>query len=84
MTCHVCVDPAFAIWVCKSSGMLHGMPDFAGNMREMSRLSCQIRIRDDRDGLRVTTPESQHRACHPGRVNAASRLASHARQDLVR
>jgi 2Fe-2S ferredoxin len=25
-----------------------------------SRLSCQIKIRDDLDGLTVTTPESQH------------------------
>jgi ferredoxin, 2Fe-2S len=29
-------------------------------VKENSRLSCQIKIRDDLEGLRVTTPESQH------------------------
>ena len=59
-TCHVYVDPAFADKVGKPSAMEQSMLDFAENVRETSRLSCQIKIRDDLDGLRVTTPESQH------------------------
>jgi ferredoxin, 2Fe-2S len=59
-TCHVYVDPAFADKVGKSSAMEQSMLDFAENVRETSRLSCQIKIREDLDGLKVTTPESQH------------------------
>jgi 2Fe-2S ferredoxin len=59
-TCHVYVDPAFQDKVGKPSAMEQSMLDFAENVRETSRLSCQIKIRDDLDGLRVTTPESQH------------------------
>jgi 2Fe-2S ferredoxin len=36
------------------------MLDFADNVQENSRLSCQISVSDELDGLRVTTPESQH------------------------
>jgi 2Fe-2S ferredoxin len=35
------------------------MLDFAFDVRPTSRLSCQIRIRDDLDGLVVRTPERQ-------------------------
>ena len=59
-TCHVYVDEAFTDKVGKPSAMEQSMLDFAENVRENSRLSCQIKIRDDLDGLRVTTPESQH------------------------
>jgi 2Fe-2S ferredoxin len=59
-TCHVYVDPAFADRVGKPSAMEQSMLDFAENVRETSRLSCQIKIKDDLDGLKVTTPESQH------------------------
>jgi 2Fe-2S ferredoxin len=59
-TCHVYVDPAFADKVGKPSAMEQSMLDFAENVRETSRLSCQIKIKDDLDGLKVTTPESQH------------------------
>ncbi len=59
-TCHVYVDPAFADRVGKPSAMEQSMLDFAENVKETSRLSCQIKIREELDGLRVTTPESQH------------------------
>ncbi len=59
-TCHVYVDPAFGDKVGKPSAMEQSMLDFAENVRETSRLSCQIKIRDELDGLKVTTPESQH------------------------
>ena len=59
-TCHVYVDAAFLDKVGKPSAMEQSMLDFAENVRENSRLSCQIKIRDDLEGLKVTTPESQH------------------------
>jgi 2Fe-2S ferredoxin len=59
-TCHVYVDVAFTDKVGKPSAMEQSMLDFAENVKENSRLSCQIKIRDDLDGLKVTTPESQH------------------------
>jgi 2Fe-2S ferredoxin len=59
-TCHVYVDAAFTEKVGKPSAMEQSMLDFAENVKENSRLSCQIKIRDDLDGLKVTTPESQH------------------------
>jgi len=59
-TCHVYVDGAFTDKVGKPSAMEQSMLDFAENVKENSRLSCQIKVRDDLDGLKVTTPESQH------------------------
>ena len=59
-TCHDYVDPAFMDKVGKPSAMEQSMLDFAENVKETSRLSCQIKVRDDLDGLKVTTPESQH------------------------
>ena len=36
------------------------MLDFAENVEPNSRLSCQVRVTDDLDGLVVRMPESQH------------------------
>lgn len=59
-TCHVYVDAAFADKVGEKAAMEQSMLDFAENVQENSRLSCQIKVSDALDGLRVTTPESQH------------------------
>jgi ferredoxin, 2Fe-2S len=59
-TCHVYVDAAFTAKVGKPSAMEQSMLDFAENVHDNSRLSCQIKITAELDGLRVTTPESQH------------------------
>ncbi|MEO1028312.1 MAG: 2Fe-2S iron-sulfur cluster-binding protein [Pseudomonadota bacterium] len=59
-TCHVYVDPAFAEAAGTKEAMEQSMLDFAENVKETSRLSCQIKVSDALDGLRVTTPESQH------------------------
>ena len=59
-TCHVYVDQAFADKVGTPSAMEESMLDFAENVLPTSRLSCQIKVTDDLEGLRVTTPESQH------------------------
>lgn len=59
-TCHVYVDPA---WWEKTGGpnaMEASMLDFAQDVEERSRLSCQISVTDALDGLIVRTPESQH------------------------
>ena len=58
-TCHVYVDDA---WLPKTGGagaMEQDMLDFAFDVRPTSRLSCQITVREDLDGLVVRTPERQ-------------------------
>ena len=59
-TCHVYVDAAFMDKVGEQQEMEKSMLDFAENVRPNSRLSCQIKVSDALDGLRVSTPESQH------------------------
>jgi 2Fe-2S ferredoxin len=59
-TCHVYVDVAFMPKVGQPLDMEQSMLDFAENVQDNSRLSCQISVSEDLDGLRVTTPESQH------------------------
>ncbi|MEM9570387.1 MAG: 2Fe-2S iron-sulfur cluster-binding protein [Pseudomonadota bacterium] len=59
-TCHVYVDRSFLEIVGKPEEMEQSMLDFAENVQENSRLSCQISVSEELDGLRVTTPESQH------------------------
>ncbi|MEL6324707.1 MAG: 2Fe-2S iron-sulfur cluster-binding protein [Pseudomonadota bacterium] len=59
-TCHVYVDEAFLDKVGTPEAMEQSMLDFAENVKPNSRLSCQIQISNDLDGLKVTTPESQH------------------------
>ncbi|MBI1401044.1 2Fe-2S iron-sulfur cluster-binding protein [Hyphomonas sp.] len=59
-TCHVYVDEAFLAKTGEQQEMEKSMLDFAENVQANSRLSCQIKVTDELDGLRVTTPESQH------------------------
>ena len=59
-TCHVYVDEAFQAETGRASAMEESMLDFAENVQPNSRLSCQIRVSDDLDGLIVRLPESQH------------------------
>ncbi len=59
-TCHVYVDPAFAGKVGEKSDMEQTMLDFANEVTDQSRLSCQIKLSDDLDGLVVRLPTSQH------------------------
>lgn len=59
-TCHVYVDPAFLAKTGEQEAMEQSMLDFADGVQENSRLSCQISVSDDLEGLTVTTPESQH------------------------
>ena len=59
-TCHVYVDEAWRSKVGDPSAMEESMLDFAENVEPNSRLSCQIRVTDELEGLIVRLPESQH------------------------
>jgi 2Fe-2S ferredoxin len=59
-TCHVYVDQAWLDKTGDRSAMEESMLDFAEGVEANSRLSCQIKVSDELDGLRVTMPESQH------------------------
>lgn len=58
-TCHVYVDDAWKEVVGEPEAMEEDMLDFAYDVRPTSRLSCQIRVRDELDGLVVSVPERQ-------------------------
>ncbi len=58
-TCHVYVDEAWVAAVGKPSPMEEDMLDFAFDIRPSSRLSCQIKIKPELDGLIVKTPAKQ-------------------------
>jgi 2Fe-2S ferredoxin len=58
-TCHVHVDDAWTGKVGKPAPMEEDMLDFAFDVRPTSRLSCQIKVTDELDGLIVHTPEQQ-------------------------
>jgi len=58
-TCHVYVDPDWTAITGRPAEMEEDMLDFAYDVRENSRLSCQLRVSEEFDGLVVTTPERQ-------------------------
>jgi 2Fe-2S ferredoxin len=58
-TCHVYVDEAWQEKTGSPSPMEEDMLDFAFDVRPSSRLSCQIKVREDLDGLVVTVPPRQ-------------------------
>src|ERR1051326_7630918 len=58
-TCHVYIEGACGEKVGGPSPMEEDMLDFGYDVRPNSRLSCQIKVTDELDGLVVTTPERQ-------------------------
>jgi 2Fe-2S ferredoxin len=58
-TCHVYVDDAWRAKVGKPADMEEDMLDFAFDVREESRLSCQIKVSDALDGLVLRVPAKQ-------------------------
>jgi 2Fe-2S ferredoxin len=58
-TCHVYVDEAWTAEVGEPEPMEEDMLDFAYDVRPNSRLSCQIKVRDELEGLIVRVPERQ-------------------------
>ncbi|HEY5290243.1 MAG TPA: 2Fe-2S iron-sulfur cluster-binding protein [Caulobacteraceae bacterium] len=59
-TCHVYVQAPWLEKTGDKSAMEESMLDFAENVEANSRLSCQIKVSDELDGLVVKMPESQH------------------------
>ena len=58
-TCHVYIDDAWREKVGEPSPMEEDMLDFAYEVQPSSRLSCQIKVSEELDGLTVRTPERQ-------------------------
>ena len=59
-TCHVYVDPAWMDKLGPKQDMEETMLDFAQDLQPTSRLSCQIKVSPELDGLVVRMPKSQH------------------------
>ena len=59
-TCHVFIDPAWVERTGQRTQQENDMLNFAAELKDSSRLACQITVTDDLDGLEVTMPEGQH------------------------
>ena len=58
-TCHVYVDKSWVEKTGEAEQMEQDMLDFAFDVNEQSRLSCQVKITDDLDGIIINLPEKQ-------------------------
>lgn len=58
-TCHVYVDQAWIEKTGKPASMEEDMLDFAFDVRKESRLSCQMKVTPEIDGLVVRVPGKQ-------------------------
>ena len=58
-TCHVYVEDKWFDKISKAEDAENDMIDMAFEPKKNSRLSCQIIVTDDLDGLEVITPEKQ-------------------------
>jgi 2Fe-2S ferredoxin len=58
-TCHVYVDPAWIGKLPAREVMEEDMLDFAYQPNEFSRLTCQIKVTPELEGLVVRMPEKQ-------------------------
>ena len=58
-TCHVYVEENWFNKLTKAEDAEVDMIDMAHEPKKNSRLSCQIIVSDELDGLEVTTPEKQ-------------------------
>ncbi len=58
-TCHVYVEEKWLDIIPKAEDAEIDMIDMAYEPKKNSRLSCQIIVSDELDGLKVTTPEKQ-------------------------
>jgi len=58
-TCHVYIEPSWLPKLDPCEEMEEGMLENAWEPRANSRLSCQIHITADLDGLQVTVPQRQ-------------------------
>ena len=58
-TCHVYVDQEWIDKIPKAEDAENDMIDMAFEPKKNSRLSCQIIVSEELNGLEVTTPEKQ-------------------------
>jgi 2Fe-2S ferredoxin len=58
-TCHVYIEAEWRATTGAASEMEEDMLDFAFEVKEESRLSCQIKVRAELDGLVVRVPDKQ-------------------------
>ena len=58
-TCHVYVDQEWIDKIPKAEDAENDMIDMAFEPKKNSRLSCQIIVTEELNGLEVTTPEKQ-------------------------
>lgn len=58
-TCHVYLDEAWTDKVEPANEMEKDMLEVVSDPKENSRLSCQLMMKDELDGLTVHLPESQ-------------------------
>ena len=58
-TCHVYVDAGWTAKTGKAAAMEEDMLDFAFDVRPESRLSCQIKVTPELDGLVLRVPGKQ-------------------------
>ncbi|HEY2677918.1 MAG TPA: 2Fe-2S iron-sulfur cluster-binding protein [Steroidobacteraceae bacterium] len=59
-TCHVYIDPMWTGRTGMRSAGEQDMLNLVAELRDNSRLACQITVDENLDGLVVATPESQH------------------------
>ena len=59
-TCHVYIPEDWQVRCGSADELETGMLEFAFDVRENSRLACQIEISEDLDGLVVHMPERQY------------------------
>jgi 2Fe-2S ferredoxin len=59
-TCHVYIDPGWVERVGARTPCEVDMLNLVAELRDTSRLACQIDVDASLDGLIVATPESQH------------------------
>jgi len=59
-TCHIYIDPDWIAQLPEPDDAELALLEFAVDLKDNSRLSCQIEITEKLDGLVVRTPESQY------------------------
>lgn len=59
-TCHVFVEAPWAALTGARTASEEEMLNFTAELRDSSRLACQITVTDALDGLEVTLPNGQH------------------------
>ncbi|MCY4050288.1 MAG: 2Fe-2S iron-sulfur cluster-binding protein [Gammaproteobacteria bacterium] len=59
-TCHVHIDPFWVDRLPPKEVLEEEMLEFVEDADETSRLSCQLKITEDMDGLIVNVPEEQY------------------------